>query len=536
VDNLEEIARQAVQGAALYEHEVRDNQDTWYMMRARPYQTWDGKTEGAVISFQDVDILKRTLDQTKAYADTLIETAREAILILDGELRVVAANRAFYDQFKVTPDQTEKRLVYSLGDLEWDIPALRKLLGSMIRENRRIDDFEVQHTFDRIGEKVMLLNARLVEPENGLTLILLSIEDVTTERRQREAIRRQATLLDLAHDAVIVRDIEGNIQFWNRGAEEMYGWKKEEALGKTTHEILRTVFPKPFEEIKEDLQRTGHWEGELAHATRHGERKFVRSRWAYLEQASALPVILEINTDISEQKQYEESLRQLSGHLMRVQDEERRRIARELHDSTGQKLAAARMFLDAVSKTSSTKSDKRISETVELIDAAFQDIRTLSQILHPPLLDEAGLISATRSMVDSFAGRAKIAVEFRVPEDFGRLSQAIELALFRVIQESLTNIHRHSGASEAKIELAKNGGGVTLEIRDNGKGLRPDLLSRPDGKADGKSDGKSDGKQILGVGILGMKERLSQLGGTLKINSGKQGTVVKATLPKDEKQ
>jgi signal transduction histidine kinase len=248
----------------------------------------------------------------------------------------------------------------------------------------------------------------------------------------------------------------------------------------------------------------------------------VRSRWALLEQADMPPVILEINTDVSDQKQYEESLRQLSGHLMRVQDEERRRIARDLHDSTGQKLAAARMFLDAVKKTSGSKpNDKRISETADLIDQAFQDIRTLSQILHPPLLDEAGLVSATRSMVDSFAGRAKIAVDFQVPEDFGRLPQAVELALFRVIQESLTNIHRHSGATQARIELVKNGDEVALEVRDNGKGLPPDLVHA------------TDGKQTLGVGILGMKERLSQLGGTLKIDSGKQGTVVKAVVRSD---
>jgi PAS domain S-box-containing protein len=438
---------------------------------------------------------------------------------------VVTANHAFYNQFKTTREKTEKQLIYDLGNGQWDIPALRKLLESIVSEKGRIDDFEMQAAFESIGRKVLLLNARLIEPRSGEVLIFVSIEDVTDERKQGRAIKRQAALLDMANDAVLVRDLEGNIQYWNRGAEEVYGWKKEEAVGRTTHELLHTVFPKSFEDVKQELQRTGRWKGELSHTCRDGAHKVVRSRWVLLEQSNVPPVILEINTDVSDQKQYEESLRQLSGHLMRVQDEERRRIARDLHDSTGQKLAAARMFLDAVKKTSGSKpSDKRISETADLIDQAFQDIRILSQILHPALLDEAGLVSATRSMVDSFAGRAKIAVDFQVPADFGRLPEAVELALFRVIQESLTNIHRHSGATQANIELAKTDGGVTLEVRDNGKGLPPSLISG------------GDGKQILGVGILGMKERLSQLSGTLNINSGKQGTVVKAVVPSPAKQ
>ena len=517
--NLDGIVRETIDANSLNEREVRDSEGTWFMMRARPYKTWDNRIDGAVISFEDINTLKRSLEETKAYADTLIENARESILVLDSDLRVLVANRAFYGRFGISKVETENRLIYKLGGGEWNIPALRQLLNSITKENTRIDDFEVRQSFQHIGERIMVLNARRIEPNAGEHLIFLSIEDVTEKWRQNDSVRTQGLLLDLAHDAVMVRDMQGTIQYWNRGAEETYGWKKEEALGKTTHELLHTEFPIPFAQLRAELERNGHWEGELAQMRRDGQRRFVSSRWALMPQREGQAVILEINSDVTEEKHSQESLRQLSGHLMRVQDEERRRIARDLHDSTGQKLAAARMFLDSIAKTSGfTPIDKRLLDTMEMIDGAFQDIRTLSHVLHPPLLDETGLVSATRSMVNTFSERAKIPVEFLAPAEFGRLPQPVELALFRVIQESLTNIHRHSGAKEARIELAQTENGITLEVRDNGRGLPPELLSG------------TDSKQAFGVGILGMKERLTQLGGELKIKSGKNGTVVKATV------
>jgi signal transduction histidine kinase len=246
----------------------------------------------------------------------------------------------------------------------------------------------------------------------------------------------------------------------------------------------------------------------------------VSSRWALLQQGDAEPVILEINNDISAQKQSEETLRRLSAYLMTLQDEERRRIARELHDSTGQKLAAAKLQLDSLVKSGKVKDqEKVVVEASQWIDECFQEVRTLSQLLHPPLLDEAGLLSATRWMVDGFSERANIQVALQVVGEFGRLPQPVELALFRVIQEALSNIRRHSGASKAHIKLERVDGNITLHVRDNGKGMPPNLLS------------KSATKQVVGVGILGMRERLSQLGGTLDIESGKTGTTVKVALP-----
>jgi PAS domain S-box-containing protein len=365
----------------------------------------------------------------------------------------------------------------------------------------------------------MILNARRISARQSL--IFLSIEDATDRKKQREAVERQATLLELAFDGVIVRSLPGEILFWNRGAETMYGWDKGYAVGKTTHDLLQTQFPVPFAEIEQELRRSGKWEGELVHATQSGARRTVSSRWALLQQEKSDPVILEINSDVSERKQSEETLRRLSTYLMVLQDEERRRIARELHDSTGQKLAAAKLQLETLIKSGQLKSQEQtMRETVEWIDECFQEVRTMSQLLHPPLLDEAGLISATRWVVDGFSSRAKIKVDLQITSKIGRLPQPIELALFRVIQESLSNIHRHSGAQTAHIRLTQSDGVIRLEIRDNGKGMPPEVFS---------DTGES--KQIIGVGILGMRERMSQLGGALEIESNQSGTTVKVSVP-----
>ena len=518
-DNLGQLARETIENNSVHEAEVRDSLGVWYMLRTRPYKTSDNKVEGAVITFQDIDALKHTVEESRAYADTLIEGAREGVLILDADLRVLVANPAFYNSFQVSPQETVNRPIFELGNRQWDIPALRTLLEKIINQKTRIDDFEVRHNFEHIGERIMLLNARRLSTSQSF--IFLSIDDVTDRKKSKEAMERQAALLNLAHDTVIVRTVKGEILFWNRGAEEMYGWDREYAAGRVTHQLLRTEFSKPLDQIEEDVQRQGHWEGELLHTTKDGLRRTVSSRWAMLQQENSEPVILEINSDVTERKRSEETLRRLSAYLMTLQDEERRRIARELHDSTGQKLAAAKLQLDTLVKSGKIKSyEKTVAEAAQWIDECFQEVRTLSQLLHPPLLDEAGLISATRWVVDGFSQRAKIAVDLQIASEIGRLPQPVELAVFRVIQESLSNIHRHSGAKKASIKLTRNHNAVSLEVRDDGKGMPPEVFS-----------GSPQRKQIVGVGILGMRERLAQLDGTLEIDSTKNGTTIKVHVP-----
>lgn len=219
------------------------------------------------------------------------------------------------------------------------------------------------------------------------------------------------------------------------------------------------------------------------------------------------------------------NLGELSARLLRLQDEERRRIARELHDSVGQTLAALSMNLAAVGADIEriAKTANTIADSTALVNDMSSDIRTISYLLHPPLLDEAGLSSALTWYVKGFAERSKIEVDLQIPEDFGRLSRDLETAIFRVVQECLTNIHRHSGSAVAKILIEHTDGNVRVQVEDKGKGIPVQKRAEINSSATG----------IPGVGIRGMRERLRQLGGTLEIYSKGEGkgTVVTALLP-----
>jgi signal transduction histidine kinase len=216
-----------------------------------------------------------------------------------------------------------------------------------------------------------------------------------------------------------------------------------------------------------------------------------------------------------------QNLRELSARLMQLQDDERRRIARELHDSVGQMLAALGMNLAAVGSDIErlTKTANTVNDSAALVQELSQEVRTISHLLHPPLLDEAGLASALRWYIEGFAERSKIKVDLEVPEDFERLARESETAIFRTVQECLTNIHRHSESPTARIRIAISDGHVRVEVEDRGKGIPPEK----------QFEMASMGTP--GVGIRGMRERLRQLGGSLNIHSNGKGTLIVAQLP-----
>jgi PAS domain S-box-containing protein len=212
--------------------------------------------------------------------------------------------------------------------------------------------------------------------------------------------------------------------------------------------------------------------------------------------------------------QAQQRLRLLSARLLQMQDDERRRIARELHDTAGQILVALNLNLVPVEEElqkSNSGLVKKITESLRLIDELSRDLRTMSHLLHPPLLDEAGLLSAVRWYVEGFAERSKIQVDLQLDQNIGRLQPELETAIFRVVQECLTNIHRHSGSSRASVAIGRLAHNISVEIRDQGTGMPMPVRA--------------------GVGIQGMGERVRQLGGYLEVESGGSGTRVTAVVP-----
>ena len=347
----------------------------------------------------------------------------------------------------------------------------------------------------------------------------LQIERRTALLAQKTAqVIEQANLIDLANDAIFVRTAQDTIAFWNQGAERLYGWSKQEALGRLTHDLLDTVFPIPFSEIAE----TERWEGELIQIKRDGSKITVASRWTTLRDDSGkFAGWLEINTDITARKRAEEAARALSGRILSLQDDERRRIARELHDSLGQYLVSIKVNLDLLSNTlPDPQQNAMVSECLSNVDQCITETRTISHLLHPPLLDEAGLASAARWYVDGFAQRSGFHVDLDLPHEMERLDRDVETALFRVLQEALTNVHRHSGGSIVRITVEVDHERVRLRITDNGDGIPIDRL---------RSLQQDD--SVAGVGLAGMRQRMRELGGTLKIVPASPGTTIEATVP-----
>ena len=217
-----------------------------------------------------------------------------------------------------------------------------------------------------------------------------------------------------------------------------------------------------------------------------------------------------------ERTQGEKTLHELSGQLLNAQDDERRRIARDLHDTTGQTLAALAMTLAQMQPEMSPKNAARFGECVGLVSAASAEIRSLSYLLHPPLMDLIGLGAAIREFVSEFGKRAGTHITVDVAKDLGRLEGNREIVIFRIIQEGLANVHRHSGSATANIKLRYSGQNVILEITDQGRGLQLD----------------SEGKTKYGVGIKSMQERLRPFRGTLDVTSSASGTKLTAILPR----
>jgi signal transduction histidine kinase len=213
------------------------------------------------------------------------------------------------------------------------------------------------------------------------------------------------------------------------------------------------------------------------------------------------------------------SLRHLSAKLMRSQDEERRRIARDLHDSLGQYLTSIKMNLELLRGSDAPNKDEVLSATLESVERSISETRTLSCLLHPPLLDEVGFTSAARWYTDEFAKRSGIDVELEFPEGVDRLPELVRIALFRILQESLTNVHRHSGSPSVEVRMKVNHQAV-LTVKDFGRGVPAELIQ-----------GSQTNGNHFGVGLSGMRERVNDLGGTFEIQSGGNGTLITVSIP-----
>ena len=354
-------------------------------------------------------------------------------------------------------------------------------------------------------------------------VVLSVIRDITDRKKAEEAQSRLAAIVESSEEAILSEDLNGIISSWNAAAKDIFGFTAEEAVGQPVTIIIPPGFPDEEELLRRLLssgERIEHQEA--VRVTKAGKRLNVSLTVSPLKDPAGKVVgASKILRDITEQKESEQAA--LSARLILTQEEERRRIARELHDSLGQSLAAAKMNLDLLRRPEATEKEKQtMADLAEALDSCLTETRTISHLLFPPLLDQFGLASAANVYVEGFSARSGIRVNVNIPPELKRLSPALELGLFRILQESLVNVHRHSHSKSVDIRLQRNAGEVTLEVRDYGQGMFAESLER-------FRAGKGGG-----VGLRGMQARVGELGGRFDIQSDKNGTVIRVTAPLPE--
>jgi PAS domain S-box-containing protein len=368
-----------------------------------------------------------------------------------------------------------------------------------------------------------------------------SAEGGARQERLPYAERQFRLLLEHVQDyAIYLLDAQGRISSWNIGAERIKGYTASEVIG----QHFSIFYPeedqaagKPQREL-ETAARDGRIEDEGWRVRRDGSKFWANVIITALRESGKLVGFAKITRDFTQRMQAqaalrkevlerteaqrklaasEESLRQLSADLLRSQDEERRRIGRDLHDSLGQSLSMLKLKLDTLKGLIDTDNLQAaiedLAECIRLSSDCIAEVRTISYLLYPPLLEEMGLATAIPWYVDGFAKRSAICTSFETVPDFGRLPQAAELALFRVLQESLTNVHRHSGSASAEVRLWVQDGTARLQVKDYGHGFSTETANH------------------TGVGLRSMRERMQQMGGQLQVASSPQGTLVTAVLP-----
>jgi PAS domain S-box-containing protein len=352
------------------------------------------------------------------------------------------------------------------------------------------------------------------------------MRDITERRHADEALREQAALLNLIHDAIIVRDAANKVVFWNPGAEETYGWKPEEAMGRAIHDLLKTAFPKSSAEIAVEVAEKGYWEGELTHIRKDGQAIAVASRWAVRRDESGRQVgVLEINRDITERRRQEEEvrranekleeqvrerteqLRALAGELTLTEQRERKRLAKVLHDHIQQLLVAAKFRVAVLSRDERDTVKQAVKEIGELIDESITASRSLTAELSPPVLHKGGLNAGLEWFAKWMKDKQHLHVDLGM-DAIEPLTEVTNILLFESVRELLLNVVKHSNTHSVRVSLRSAEGLLQLVVSDDGVGFDPKLLSQA-------------GESGAGYRLFTIREseRLHLMGGRVEIDS-----------------
>ena len=524
---------QPVHNAVVGIYRAKYQDYVWLLVNAEPRLAPDGSVIEVICSFSDITQQKRALASATAWKNRYDAAVR-------------ASGQVLYDWDATTNDVVyggdyQRILGYSAEDLVGGLSRFMELVhpddrAAVWAEIRRVlatkEPYRQEYrmrTKDGRYAPVKNQGYFYLDDSGNLIRMVGFIADITDQRNAEEELRaterRFRNAFAHAVTGMLLVDLDGRFVETNQAYCQITGYTQAELHLLTfldiTHpeDLDRCV--RPFQQLLKG--EVPSYVVEKRYIRKDGGVVWARISSTLLRDSGNKPThAVVIVEDITERKRAVEQLGALSRRLLHVQDEERRRLARELHDSTAQSIAAMCMNLGVVSESADLLDEparKALNECLEVGEQCIRELRTFSYLLHPPVLDDMGLSSALKWYIEGFAHRSRIEVALDIASDLGRLPRELELTLFRVVQESLTNIHRHSGSRTAMIRVVRHPNEVFLQVRDYGCGM-PGAWRNGNG-----------GVNHAGVGIAGMRERVSEIGGQLKIHSRQGCTDVEVVAP-----
>ena len=458
---------------------------------------------------------RRRAEEALRERASLVDLTHDSVFVRNMNDVVTLWNRGAAEQYGWKQEEAIGRVTHEL--LKTVFPtSLEEITEDLKRRGRW--EGELVHT-RRDGTQVVTASrwALQSDPQGNPLAVLETNNDITAKKKSEQTLRQQANLLEQAHDAIFVWEFPRTIVYWNRGAEQLYGFSRQEALGRHSHELLDTERAISASELEETLERDGEWTGELTQTTRDGRRIVVESRHVLMHEADGRRLVLETNRDITERKRAEHALEDLAARLIHAQEDERSRIGRELHDHISQTLGVLSIKIDQL--RSNGGITREIGEALDALrrdsSEITDDVHRLSHRLHSSTLDYLGLVPALQKLVAEFSERHDISIAFAHASLPPSVPSEVALCLFRITEESLTNIAKHSQAKSASVDVNGGADGIHLRIEDAGTGFDMKMLGHKGG-----------------LGFVSMRERLRALRGTVHVNSApSQGTRVDAWVP-----
>jgi PAS domain S-box-containing protein len=485
----------------------------------------------ATRSLREVVTTQSKLRQSEEQFRSVFEYSATGMALVDLDGCFRAVNRAFCEMLD-TPEQGLIGMCFTDFTHPDDRARCLSEIKLLVKGTKHPLQLEKRY---RLKSGVIiwsLVTGSVVRDPEGKPLFLVAqVQDVTKRRQAEEALRGseerlRATLENTPNVAVQWFDAEGRVLYWNHASETLYGWQASEVSGRTLDQLIldseqEASFRASLKQIGETSQPVGPVE--YPFHRRNGDKGISLTTIFQIPPVAGEPRFACMDVDITEQKRAEEARQDMSIRLLRSQDAERRRLARELHDTTAQGLAALALNLSQLQRLDLSKReefDQILNESLALAERSGQEVRTLSYLLHPPELDLLGLPGTIREYAAGVNRRSGLQVEVEADPDFGRLPREMEIALFRIVQESLGNVLRHARSDMASIRLAREPNEITLQVSDRGRGISAEKLAELNQLQSG-----------AGVGFTGMRERLNPFNGKLTVESGPDGTCVRASVP-----